>query len=53
MNNDDCKLIESTIQHYINGARSGKGNDMKPAFHNIKTTLDLCDLLTSYICDKN
>ena len=33
MNNDDCKLIESTIQHYINGARSGKGNDMKPAFH--------------------
>ena len=33
MNNDDFKLIESTIQHYINGARSGKGNDMKPAFH--------------------
>ena len=33
MNNDDFKLIETTIQHYINGARSGKGNDMKPAFH--------------------
>ena len=33
MNNDDLKLIESTIQHYIDGARSGKGNDMKPAFH--------------------
>ncbi len=33
MNNDDYKCIESTIQHYINGAKSGKGNDMKPAFH--------------------
>ena len=33
MNNDEHKRIESTIQHYIDGARSGKGNDMKPAFH--------------------
>jgi hypothetical protein len=33
MNNDDIRLIESTIQHYINGAKSGKGDDMKPAFH--------------------
>ena len=33
MNNDDYKRIESTIQYYIDGARSGKGNDMKPAFH--------------------
>ena len=33
MNNDEHKRIESTIQHYINGAKSGKGNDMKPAFH--------------------
>ena len=33
MNNDEHKRIESTIQHYIDGARSGKGNDMKAAFH--------------------
>jgi hypothetical protein len=33
MMNDDIRQIESTIQHYINGAKSGKGNDMKPAFH--------------------
>ena len=33
MSNDDFKLIESTIQHYIDGAKSGKGDDMKPAFH--------------------
>lgn len=33
MNNNDCQLIESTIQHYIDGAKSGKGNDMKPAFY--------------------
>ncbi len=25
--------IEKTIQHYIDGAKSGKGDDMKPAFH--------------------
>ncbi len=25
--------IAKTIQHYIDGARSGKGDDMKPAFH--------------------
>lgn len=25
--------IARVIQHYINGAKSGKGEDMKPAFH--------------------
>jgi hypothetical protein len=25
--------IAKTIQHYIDGARSGRGADMKPAFH--------------------
>ena len=25
--------IEKIIQHYLDGARSGKGEDMKPAFH--------------------
>lgn len=33
MMNDDIQLIKSTIQHYINGAKSGKGDEMKPAFH--------------------
>jgi Putative lumazine-binding len=33
MSNDDIRLIESTIQHYINVAKSGKGDYMKPAFH--------------------
>lgn len=33
MINEDIRLIESTIQHYINGAKSGKGDEMKPAFH--------------------
>ena len=27
------ELIEKTVQHYIDGAISGKGDDMKPAFH--------------------
>lgn len=25
--------IAQTIQHYLDGARSGRGDDMKPAFH--------------------
>ncbi len=25
--------IAKVVQHYINGAKSGKGDDMKPAFH--------------------
>lgn len=25
--------IARTIQHYLDGARSGRGDDMKPAFH--------------------
>ena len=29
----DESLIKKTIQYYINGAISGKGEDMKPAFH--------------------
>ncbi len=31
--NNDKDMIEKTVQHYINGAKSGKGDDMKPAFH--------------------
>ena len=30
---NDQDLITQVIQHYIDGARSGKGADMKPAFH--------------------
>lgn len=26
-------VIANVVQHYINGARSGRGDDMKPAFH--------------------
>ena len=30
---NDQDVIAKVIQHYIDGARSGKGDDMKPAFH--------------------
>ncbi|MDH3703408.1 MAG: nuclear transport factor 2 family protein [Alphaproteobacteria bacterium] len=29
----DNESIAQVLQHYIDGARSGKGDDMKPAFH--------------------
>lgn len=32
-NTQDKELIEKTVQFYIDGAISGKGEDMKPAFH--------------------
>ena len=35
MNNttNDNEMIEKTVQFYIDGAKSGKGDDMKPSFH--------------------
>lgn len=30
---NDYEAVTKTIQHYIDGARSGKGDEMKPAFH--------------------
>jgi hypothetical protein len=32
-NVNEYDAIEKIIQPYINGAKSGKGEDMKPAFH--------------------
>jgi len=32
-NVSDYDAITKTVQHYIDGAMSGKGADMKPAFH--------------------
>ncbi len=29
----DQNAITEVVQHYIDGARSGKGDDMRPAFH--------------------
>ncbi|MES2546959.1 MAG: nuclear transport factor 2 family protein [Pseudomonadota bacterium] len=34
---NDYDAISKVIQHYIDGARSGKGALMKPAFHNDAT----------------
>lgn len=33
----DYDQITALMQHYINGARSGKGAEMKPAFHDDAT----------------
>jgi len=40
-------VIADVVQHYIDGAKSGKGDDMKPAFHEDATIFgyvgdDLC-----------
>jgi len=32
-NVNEYDAIARAVQHYINGAKSGKGDDMKPAFH--------------------
>ncbi len=32
-NVSDHDLIADVVQHYINGAISGRGDDMRPAFH--------------------
>ncbi|MEE8118317.1 MAG: nuclear transport factor 2 family protein [Gammaproteobacteria bacterium] len=30
---NEHEVIAQLLQHYIDGAKSGKGDDMKPAFH--------------------
>ena len=35
--------IANTLQHYIDGTRSGKGDDMKPAFHKDATIFGCAD----------
>ena len=32
-NTSDNEMIEKAIQFYIDGAKSGRGEDMRPAFH--------------------
>lgn len=34
---EEYDAITKTIQHYIDGAKSGRGDDMKPAFHEAAT----------------
>jgi hypothetical protein len=36
-NMNDYDAITRLIQHYVDGAKSGKGSDMKPAFHDDAT----------------
>ena len=33
----EYQAINDTIQHYLDGAHSGKGDDMRPAFHDQAT----------------
>jgi hypothetical protein len=33
----DYEAVTESLQHYINGAMSGKGCEMKPTFHNDAT----------------
>ncbi len=33
LNVSEYDVIANVVQHYIDGAKSGKGDDMKPAFH--------------------
>ena len=36
-NVSEYDVIAEVVQHYIDGAKSGKGDDMKPAFHDDAT----------------
>ncbi len=33
VNVSEHEAIAEVVQHYIDGAKSGRGDDMKPAFH--------------------
>ena len=34
---EEKEQIKKVLEHYINGAKSGKGDDMRPAFHDDAT----------------
>ena len=38
---NEHEAIAETVQRYIDGARSSKGDDMKPAFHEGATIFSL------------
>ena len=38
-NTNDNEMIEKTVQFYIDGAKSGKGDDMKPASTQMRRSL--------------
>jgi len=40
---DEYDAIAETLQHYIDGAKSGKGDDMRPAFHESATIFGYAD----------
>ncbi len=42
-NVSEYDVIADVIQHYIDGAKSGKGDDMKPAFHEDATIFGYAD----------
>ena len=48
---DEYDAIAKTIQHYLNGAKSGRSDEMKPAFHQDATMFGYvgADLLTGPI----
>lgn len=50
-NSQDISLIRETIQYYLDGAKSGKSSDMKPAFHDQATMFGYigADLITGSI----
>src|SRR3546814_16279129 len=39
VNINEYDAITKVLQHYIDGARTGKGNAMKPAFHDDATII--------------
>ena len=41
-NHNEDDAIAKAVQHYIDGAMSGKGDDMKPAFHKDATIFGVC-----------
>ena len=52
-NATDHAAIASVVQHYIDGAKSGRGDDMRPAFHNDATVFGYVgpDLFAGPIAD--
>ena len=49
LNVSEYDVIANVVQHYIDGAKSGKGDDMKPAFHEDATIFGYAGDVTLFV----
>ena len=48
-NLSEYEAIAKTVQHYIDGAKAGRGAEMKPAFHQTTSFISITKAYTGWL----